>query len=47
MMESKEIDLPTKNIVDDGMAFEIIGLEKKNEEAVVIYKNIDTTGINF
>ena len=37
MMESEEFDLPTENIVDDGsMTLVLVGLEKKNKEAVVI-----------
>ena len=37
MTESEEFDVPTENIVDDGsMTLVLVGLEKKNKEAVVI-----------
>ena len=37
MTESEEFDVPTENIVDDGsMNLVLVGLEKKNKEAVVI-----------
>ena len=36
MMESDEVDLPTENIVDDGMTLVLVRLEKKKKEAVVI-----------
>ena len=37
MMESKEVDVPTENIVDDdSMNLVLVGLEKENKEAIVI-----------
>ena len=45
MMESEEVVVPTESIVDDGsMTLLLIGLEKKNKEAVVILNKYEHNG---